>query len=156
MRGERYEFEIKSSPVDNPADNPRYVAVALSTDDKMGDDSVMECVPENGRISAYTSYTLPRPNLGVTRQGVVSEATVCCETFAKYDDYDFFFQPQNIIRLLDASYVDGVIYCRILREPRATILGQTFDLINNKYHLLVATGRSLKGECRWNVFIENR
>lgn len=53
-------------------------------------------------------------------------------------------QPQNIIRLLDASYVDGVIYCRIMREPRTTVLGNNFDLINNKYHLLVAAGSSLK------------
>lgn len=69
VRGERYEFELKSSP-SNP--NPAYVAVALSQDDKMGDDSVMECVPENGQIRAYASWTLGRPNLGVTRQGVVS------------------------------------------------------------------------------------
>lgn len=71
VRGERYEFEIKSSPRDNPA----WIAVALSNDNKMGDDSVMECVPEAGQIRAYTSYTLPRPNLGVTRQGIVSEFT---------------------------------------------------------------------------------
>lgn len=70
VRGERFEFEIKSAPRENPA----YVAVALSTDNKMGDDSVMECVPENGQIRAYASWTLPRPNLGVTRQGVVSNS----------------------------------------------------------------------------------
>lgn len=68
VKGERFEFELKSSPSDNAA----YVAVALSDDDKMGDDSVMECVPEAGQIRAYTSWTLPRPNLGVTREGVVS------------------------------------------------------------------------------------
>lgn len=68
VSGERYEFELKS----NGKDNLAYVAVALSNDDKMGDDSVMECVPENGRVHAYTSWTLPRPNLGVTRQGIVS------------------------------------------------------------------------------------
>lgn len=73
MRGERYEFEIKSAPTDNPSSNPAYVAVALSTDNKMGDDSAMECVPENGQIRAYTSWTLPRPSPGVTRQGVVSK-----------------------------------------------------------------------------------
>lgn len=48
------------------------MAVGLSTDNKMGDDSVMECVPEAGQIRAYSSWTMPRPNLGVTRQGVVS------------------------------------------------------------------------------------
>ena len=105
--------------------NPAYVAVALSTDKLMGDDSVMECVPEGGSVRAYTSWTVPRPNLGVTRNGV----------------------PQNIIRLLDASYIGGVIYCRIQRDARSTVYGNNFDLINNKYHLLLASGQSLKGEC---------
>ncbi|XP_031639436.1 putative ferric-chelate reductase 1 homolog isoform X2 [Contarinia nasturtii] len=118
VRGERYEFEIKSAPGENPA----YVAVALSSDDKMGDDSVMECVPEAGQIRAYASWTLPRPNLGVTRQGI----------------------PQKFIRLLDASYIDGVIYCRISRDARSTIYGKEFNLINTQYHLLVASGSSLK------------
>lgn len=31
----------------------------------------MECVPENGQIRLYASWTLPPPNLGVNRQGVV-------------------------------------------------------------------------------------
>lgn len=48
------------------------MAVALSTDSSMGDDSVMECIPENGNIRAYTSWTAPGPNYGVTRDGVVS------------------------------------------------------------------------------------
>lgn len=53
-------------------DNPAYVAVGLSTDNRMGEDAVMECVPENGQVRAYTSWTTPSPNLGVIRQGVVS------------------------------------------------------------------------------------
>lgn len=48
------------------------MAVALSNDVQMGQDSVMECVPEGGSVRAYSSWTLPRPNLGVTRDGVVS------------------------------------------------------------------------------------
>lgn len=53
-------------------DNPAYVAIGLSSDDKMGDDSVMECIPEGGTIRAYTSWTSPPPNYGATRDGVVS------------------------------------------------------------------------------------
>lgn len=34
----------------------------------------MECVPENGQIRPYASWTLPPPNLGATRQGVVIHA----------------------------------------------------------------------------------
>lgn len=76
VRGERYEFELKTAA----EDNARYVAVGLSDDTKMGDDSVVECVRENGRIQAYASWTTPRPNLGNTRRGVVS--------------FLFFFPPQ--------------------------------------------------------------
>lgn len=37
----------------------------------MGDDLVIECIQQGGRILAYTSYTTPRPNLGVSREDVV-------------------------------------------------------------------------------------
>jgi hypothetical protein len=36
----------------------------------MGDDSVVECVYENGRINAYTSWTNGKTES--TREGVVS------------------------------------------------------------------------------------
>lgn len=49
---------------------------------------------------------------------------------------------------MDASYVDGVIYCKIKREPRSNIFDRNFDLINNKYHLMIAAGRGLKGTIR--------
>lgn len=52
-------------------DNPAFVAVGLSSDDKMGEDSIVECIPENGQVRAHTSWSTPRPNLGVTREGVV-------------------------------------------------------------------------------------
>lgn len=52
-------------------DSPAYVAMALSMDDRMGADSVMECVPEQGVVRAYTSWTSGMPNYGVTRDQVV-------------------------------------------------------------------------------------
>lgn len=62
------------------ADNPAYVAVALSMDDQMGDDSVMECVPEQGTVKAYTSWTTGMPNYGATRDQVVSEMIFSCRS----------------------------------------------------------------------------
>lgn len=55
-----------------PLDQPAYVAVGLSDDAIMGDDSVMACIPENGNIRLSSEFTRPRPNIGVTRDGVVS------------------------------------------------------------------------------------
>lgn len=46
--------------------------MGISIDDRMGDDASMECIPVNGEIRAYSSYVTARPNLGSTRQGVVS------------------------------------------------------------------------------------
>lgn len=64
-------------------ENPAYVAVALSTDSSMGDDSVMECIPENGNIKAYTSWTSPGPNYGATRDGVVSNYYCSCNSYRR-------------------------------------------------------------------------
>lgn len=125
-------------------DRPAYVAVALSTDSRMGDDAVMECVPENGAIRAYASWTTPAPNLGVTRQGVVSEKSFIVTVNSLLIVRTFYLQSQNSIRLLEATYSDGVIYCRIRRDAYSNVMGRNFDLINNKYNLLVATGSSLK------------
>lgn len=114
VQGERYIFEMKSG-----YNRPAYIAVGLSNDAKMGDDSVIECVPEQGTINAYASWTFSGP-YGVTRQGIA----------------------QNFFRVLEKRYSDGVIYCRVERDAVSTVKGQKFDLINEKYHLLLATGSS--------------
>lgn len=112
VQGERYIFEMKSG-----YNRPAYVAVGLSNDAKMGDDSVIECVPEQGTVNAYASWTFAGP-YGVSRQGIA----------------------QNFIRLLEKSHVDGVIHCKVERDAVTTVKGQKFDMINEKYHLLLATG----------------
>ncbi|XP_020814503.1 putative ferric-chelate reductase 1 homolog isoform X1 [Drosophila serrata] len=117
VRGDVYEFEIQSGRGTNAA----YVAVGLSEDAKMGEDLTTECVPENGRVNLYSSYTSATPYAAM--RSVVG---------------------QNSARLLDASLVDGVIYCRVQRDAVTSVQGKTFDLRNGKYHLLVASGSSLK------------
>lgn len=97
--------------------------MALSMDAKMGDDSVIECIPESGSVRAYTSWTSGSPNYGVSRENV----------------------QQNIIQLIEGSIVDGTIYCKVERSSFSTVRGQDFDLINQKFHLLVATGQEVHG-----------
>lgn len=109
-------------------ENPAYVAVGLSNDAKMGDDSVIECVPEQGVVNAYASWTYAGP-YSVSRQGIA----------------------QNFIQLREKSYADGVIHCKVERDPVTTVKGQRFDLINEKYHLLLATGS--KADCNLRRFI---
>ncbi|XP_055528537.1 putative ferric-chelate reductase 1 homolog isoform X2 [Wyeomyia smithii] len=114
VQGERYIFEMKSG-----YNRPAYIAVGLSNDAKMGNDSVLECVPEQGTIKAYASWTSAGP-YGVSRSGI----------------------PQNFFQLRQHSYEDGVIYCQVERDALSIVAKEKFDLVNEKYHLLLATGSS--------------
>lgn len=51
------------------------MALGLSDDAKMGEDLTTECVPENGRINLYSSYTSANPYSAV-RANVVGAAAV--------------------------------------------------------------------------------
>lgn len=119
VRGDIYEFEVKSGQSN---EKPAYVAVGISEDDKMGDDFVMECIPENNKVQLYSSWTTGNPNYGLSRDGV----------------------PQDQARLTRGSYVNGTIYCKIEKTAVSYIRGRKLDLINNKYHILVASGTKLK------------
>ncbi|XP_014093279.2 putative ferric-chelate reductase 1 homolog isoform X1 [Bactrocera oleae] len=117
VRGDVYEFEMKTG-----SGGAAYVALGLSEDAKMGDDLVTECVPQNGQVNVYSSYTSGAPNYASSRANV----------------------PQNNARLLESSVVDGIIYCKVQRDVVTRVQGKSFDLLNNNYHLLVASGSGLK------------
>ncbi|CAH0714862.1 unnamed protein product, partial [Brenthis ino] len=114
--GDSYTFEIQGT------DNPKYIATALSLDNKMGDDSAMECVNDNGRIKLFTSWTYPKAEPYVNR----------------------FESPQDIVQLLESSAIDGKLYCKFKRNTVSTVRGQVFDLAGNKYNLMVVAGNSMK------------
>lgn len=56
MIGDRYEFELKAIGPD-----VAWVAAGLSSDAKMGDDSVIECVRQGLSVRAFSSRTTARP-----------------------------------------------------------------------------------------------
>lgn len=114
VAGDRYDFELK-------ADNAAWVGTGLSRDDKMGDDSVIECVKRGNSVAAYMSYTNGAPNYGAPRLP----------------------NPQLGIQLLNSSSVDGVIYCKVRRDVLTNVNGRTFDLIREKYNILIAAGSSV-------------
>lgn len=119
VSGADYTFEIQGSG------NPKYVAAGLSMDNKMGDDSAMECVRnDNGRINLFTSWTYPKVEPYVSR----SES------------------PQEIVQLQESSLIDGKLYCKFKRDVVSVVKGNTFDLASNKYNLMVLAGDSMKGE----------
>lgn len=46
------------------------------------------------------------------------------------------------ITLVKGGVADGVLQCKVIRDSKTLVNGKQFDLVNNKYNLLVAAGRS--------------
>lgn len=55
-------------------------------------------------------------------------------------------QSTGIIELVDSSFVDGSIYCKVNRRTITTIGERTFNLNENPYFLLLASGTSVTGK----------
>lgn len=58
VKGSRYEFEMWAGGVPSGS----YVALAISSDDKMGDDSVTECTVVSGKVNAFMSFNEGKSN----------------------------------------------------------------------------------------------
>ncbi|XP_076645315.1 putative ferric-chelate reductase 1 homolog isoform X2 [Halictus rubicundus] len=111
VRGDRYLFQLQ-------ARNSKYVAVGLSDDSKMGDDSVVECTNEGGEIVLHMSWNSGKQNMRQPMEGAV---------------------------LLESSSIkDDVISCAFWREKTTVVQGREYDLVNTPYNLLVAAGTTLK------------
>lgn len=50
----------------------KYIAMGLSLDREMGDDSVMECVKDGNEVKLYQSYTVVGDHYEAQRNNVVS------------------------------------------------------------------------------------
>uniref|UniRef100_A0A336M9W8 CSON014204 protein n=1 Tax=Culicoides sonorensis TaxID=179676 RepID=A0A336M9W8_CULSO len=98
----------------------RYVALALSSIERMGPTTVMECVRESNRdIKKYDSWMTS--SRGVTRENV----------------------PQNLTQLVYNAIDANLFICRIERENETIVRGERFSLDDTKYHLLLASGSDL-------------
>ncbi|GAB1860968.1 Putative ferric-chelate reductase 1-like protein [Camponotus japonicus] len=113
VQGDEYHFEMQARG------EAKYVAVGLSDDKNMGDDSVVECTNEDGEIALHTSWNSGKHN---TRHPT----------------------PEGAIELENASIKNDVIYCKFRRDKRTVIQGRTYDLVNTPYHLLVVAGKDLR------------
>ncbi|XP_015598085.1 putative ferric-chelate reductase 1 homolog isoform X2 [Cephus cinctus] len=110
VRGERYLFELQ-------AQGSKYVAVGLSDDRKMGEDSVVECVDTAGKIGLHMSWNSGKTN---SRRST----------------------PEDAVRLESSFTQDGIIGCKFWRDKMTVVQGREYDLVNTPYNLLVAAGRS--------------
>ncbi|KAK2589300.1 hypothetical protein KPH14_007851 [Odynerus spinipes] len=113
VRGDRYLFEMQGR-------DGKYVAVGLSENNKMGDDSVVECTNEGGEVKLYTSWNTPD----------------------KHNERQRL--QMGDVQLESSSIKDGLISCKFWRDKVTMIKDRKFDLINKPYYLLLATGSDLK------------
>lgn len=58
----------------------------------------------------------------------------------------WILQNQTIIRLVESRFENGRIYCQVERDPLTTIEGLTFDLVNDKHYLLLASGSEVSSD----------
>lgn len=66
VAGDKFDFELKAYQ------GAKWVGVGLSNDDKMGEDSVIECTKNGNSVGAFLSLTSGNPNYGATRTKNVS------------------------------------------------------------------------------------
>ncbi|KAG1668403.1 putative ferric-chelate reductase 1 [Nymphon striatum] len=95
-----------------------YVAVGLSSDDKMGDDSVTTCMLKNNVVEVKQAWNVDKP--GKTSNILSS--------------------PEVGISQTSGTYQDGTILCQFIRGIKTSIEGNTFDLNSTEYFLLLAVG----------------
>ncbi|XP_046651670.1 putative ferric-chelate reductase 1 homolog [Daphnia pulicaria] len=93
-----------------------YVAIGFSTDRKMGDDSVVECVNNRNTLTAYPSFNTP-------------------------DKINARIESQQLpgFNLTSSAFIDGFIHCKFQYPIRYTVNGIDFDL-SQPYYLLMASG----------------
>ncbi|XP_048759187.2 putative ferric-chelate reductase 1 [Ostrea edulis] len=117
--GEHVQFEMKKkfSAMD-PSDH--WIAVGFSEDKRMGDDSVTECVQQNGFILVHQSFNqVSKSNTRLKQSGLgLSDVS--------------------------GSYADGVFTCQFTRKKQLPDEKEIFDL-NNDYHMLFAYGVAVDG-----------
>lgn len=104
-----------------------WVAMALSKDSKMGQDSVTECVYLRGSVSAFEvrSQIIVRESWN-TERPTKNNVLLPEEAKTIYDE--------------GAEYEDGIITCRWSRPIHTVTNGKIFDLRNDGIHILLAKG----------------
>lgn len=70
-----------------------------------------------------------------------SRGSIQYKTFNTFSIH-FLSQNQTIIRLVESRIEDGVLYCQVERDAFTTVKSLSFDLVNEKYYLLLASGDS--------------
>lgn len=113
---ERGDVEIELYWKREADSSNRWVATALSSDQKMGDDSVTECIlAENGTVFVLQGWNVNAP-----------------------------YHTENVnmtgITVNHTSYANGVVYCQWRRSGSTEVRGHTFNILKDNFYLMLAYG----------------
>jgi len=111
--GTSYTFEVEGR-------GPHYLAIGLSDNDKMGEDSVIECSQDgSGFLEAATSWN---------------------EVFEEDKNKNTRdAKPAAFVTKWEARNIDGLLTCTFTRDATSEHRGKKFDL-SQPWHVLVAQG----------------
>uniref|UniRef100_K1RDF5 Putative ferric-chelate reductase 1-like protein n=1 Tax=Magallana gigas TaxID=29159 RepID=K1RDF5_MAGGI len=117
--GEHVQFEMKRKfPALDPSDH--WIAIGFSEDKRMGEDSVTECVRQDGFITVHQSFNhVSKSNTRLKQSGLS-------------------------LSDISGSYVDGIFVCRFTRKKHLPDEKQIFDL-NNDFYMFFASGEAIDG-----------
>ncbi|XP_045158958.1 putative ferric-chelate reductase 1 [Mercenaria mercenaria] len=124
--GSAVQFELFGKPDRSFTD--AWVAVGFSSDTRMGDDSVTECVYSNGFIQAFSSY-----NTG-------------------YSNPRRLNPPKIGLTNVEGYYLDGVLSCTFVRQKSLPVQG-FFDL-EQDWHIMFAHGKVLQVPA-WQLYMHS-
>jgi len=121
--GNKYAFQVSGSI---PAESTKgYVASGLSFDRSMGGDHVIGCVLENGQIRPKSYYNPPNAK----------------------KNYASSIESAGLDGQGSGKYLDGQLFCEFKRtemlKDTNNEVGGDIDLLNGKFHLLLARASSL-------------
>ncbi|XP_025109631.1 putative ferric-chelate reductase 1 [Pomacea canaliculata] len=101
------------------ASSNRYIALGLSNDLNMGDDSVSECIYDGSTATVYNSYNSGKRNSNLGQEG---------------------------LDLSSWSYTSQILTCEFVRVKEEGLSGKRFPLSGKSYILFLATGPSRNGD----------
>lgn len=98
------------------------------------DDSVMECVADGAnKVDVFMSYNI-----------------------ADGKNNQRLNELNDKLNLISSRYDSGKLYCKFSRDTVTTVKGKRYDLANDEYYFLLASGTSLKGNYNVCDFLEGR
>jgi hypothetical protein len=114
----------------DPSSLDKWVSAGISTDKKMGDDSVTECI-----LSNHKNHTMVKVRQGLTH----------CKKTDSDCGVDTVEPVKGITKEIGTYGEDDVLTCSWSRAAETIVKTVDFNIQKNKYYIVLAHGPTLNG-----------